>query len=166
MTSVTAATELVTLHAIVPTIAPMVSVAPEEEREGVGATVEGEADDMVLAAEADLDPDPLTKDEDLTPEVAAEVGTGGDPDQQAEIDEGVVQGVHQNPAVAPGPSVVQRADHQSMREGTPRQAQDPAVLPLTTSSDCACINGGVRDRASPFILHKHSSCSVFWHFLN
>lgn len=52
MTSVTAATELVTLHAIVPTIAPMVSVAPEEEREGVGATVEGEADDMVLAAEA------------------------------------------------------------------------------------------------------------------
>lgn len=26
---------------------------------------------------SDLDPDPLTKDEDLTPEVAAEVGTGG-----------------------------------------------------------------------------------------
>lgn len=135
MMSVTAATELVTLHGIVPMTALMVSVAPEEEREGVGAAVEGEEeDDMGLAAEADLDLDPLTKDEDLTPEVAAEVGTGGDPDQQVEIDAEVVQGVHQNPAVAPDPSVVQRADHQSTRAGMPRQGRDPAVPPLTTSS--------------------------------
>lgn len=123
MMSVTAATELVTLHGIVPMTALMVSVAPEEEE-----------DDMGLAAEADLDLDPLTKDEDLTPEVAAEVGTGGDPDQQVEIDAEVVQGVHQNPAVAPDPSVVQRADHQSTRAGMPRQGRDPAVPPLTTSS--------------------------------
>lgn len=165
MTSVTAATELVILHGIVPMTAPMVSVAPGEEREGVGAAVEGEVDDMGLAAEADLDPDP-PEDEDLTPEVAAEVGTGGDPDQQVEIDEGVVQGVHQNPAVAPGPSVVQRVDHQSTRAGMPRQARDPAARPLTTSSDLVCVDGGVRHRASSFILHKHSSCSVFWHFIN
>lgn len=53
MMSVTAATELVTLHGIVPMTALMVSVAPEEEREGVGAAVEGEEeDDMGLAAEA------------------------------------------------------------------------------------------------------------------
>lgn len=52
MTSVTAATELVTLHGTVPTTAPMVSVAPGEEREEVGAVVEGEVDDMGLAAEA------------------------------------------------------------------------------------------------------------------
>lgn len=167
MMSVTAATELVTLHGIVPMTALMVSVAPEEEREGVGAAVEvEEEDDMGLAAEADLDLDPLTKDEDLTPEVAAEVGTGGDPDQQVEIDAEVVQGVHQNPAVAPDPSVVQRADHQSTRAGMPRQGRDPAVPPLTTSRSCACVEGGVRDGASSFILHKHSSCSVFWHFLN
>lgn len=81
-----------------------------------------------------------------------------------EIDAEVVQGVHQNPAVAPDPSVVQRADHQSTRAGMPRQGRDPAVPPLTTSS--ARVEGGVRDGASSFILHKHSSCSVFWHFLN
>lgn len=53
MMSVTAATELVTLHGIVRMTALMVSVAPEEEREGVGAAVEGEEeDDMGLAAEA------------------------------------------------------------------------------------------------------------------
>lgn len=41
-------------------------------------------DDMVMICYvlidhcvSDLDLDPLTKDEDLTPEVAAEVGTGG-----------------------------------------------------------------------------------------
>lgn len=34
-------------------------------------------DKWMMLCVSDLDPDPLTKDEDLTPEVAAEVGTGG-----------------------------------------------------------------------------------------